>query len=205
MPLTSRPFEDTLTKSCPIGRPNGLLGEEDGDLSTGKERPKAALLLGNDRPNGTLSLEDVCRNGALSLRKDSSNGGTLSLENDRPNGTLSWGNDCSNGTFSLGNECLDGTLSLGKDRSNGTLSLWNDCQNGVLSMGKVFSSWKGGVLTLGEDVPTTRRPNSEPLDYGVRYLDSDQPNPGERRHCYRKSWVDHQHHSHPSSPGTICS
>ena len=34
--LTSCPFEDTVTMSCPIGRPNGLLGA-DGDLSTGNE------------------------------------------------------------------------------------------------------------------------------------------------------------------------
>jgi len=49
MPLISRLFEDTVTKSCPIGRPNG----EDGDLSRGNERPKSTL--GPDHPNGTLS------------------------------------------------------------------------------------------------------------------------------------------------------
>jgi hypothetical protein len=56
MPLTSRLFEDTVTKSCPIGRPNG----EDGDLSRGKERPKGTLSLGPDHPNGTLSSGKNC-------------------------------------------------------------------------------------------------------------------------------------------------
>jgi hypothetical protein len=168
LPLTSRPVEDTVTKSCPIGRSNGLqvLGGEDAYLSMGNERPNDSdtLSLRNDRPKGILSLGNDRPNG------------TPSLGNDRPNGTLSSGNDHPNGALSLGNDHPNGALSLGNDRPNGTLSLENDRRSGVLSMGEVCSSWQGGVggvLTLGKDT-TTSRPNRDPtLDYVVRYLDSD--------------------------------
>ena len=88
--LTSHPVQDTVTKSCPVGRPNGLqVWGEDGDLSTGKDCPKDTLSLGNDCPNGALSLRNVQLNDSLSLG------------NDCPNGTLSQGNDCPNGALSL--------------------------------------------------------------------------------------------------------
>ena len=167
LPLTSRPVEDTVTKSCPIGRSNGLqvLGGEDAYLSMGNDRPKGILSLGNDRPKGALSLGNDRPKG------------TLSLGNDRPNGILSSGNDHPNGALSSGNDHPNGAeLSLGNDRPNGTLSLENDRRSGVLSMGEVCSSWQGGVggvLTLGKDTMTSR-PNRDPsLDYVVRYLDSD--------------------------------
>ena len=66
------------------------------------------------------------------------------------------------------------------------------------------------MLTLGKDTVTMRRPNRDPLeslDYVAPYLDSDQSNAAgaRRHHHYRKPWVDHKRHSHPSSLRTICS
>ena len=75
--LTSLPFEDTVTKSCLIGLPNGLFGE---------------VMSGNERPEGTLSLENECSEG------------TLSSETKRTKGTLSLGNECPEGTLLLERE-----------------------------------------------------------------------------------------------------
>jgi hypothetical protein len=105
MLLASLLFEDTVTKSCPIGLPNGLLRE----VTSGNERPEGTLSSGNERTKDTLSLGNECPESTLSPGNERTKG-TLSLGNEYPEGTLSSGNERTKGTLSSGNEDATGTL-----------------------------------------------------------------------------------------------